>query len=563
MQREIKKVLVWMALMALSPRLGGTAQSAPDVRIRGTNRHYRSGDWGTWSSTRHIRHICLSADRVYFATTGGITCFNPFSQRWEEPFTVSSGLASADAELVAYDENSGFLWCVQSEGISYLGPASQAWTNLFYDEIGFSRDERATSLGFGSDRKVYLPTNTGRLFAAYGTNGQFEAAPEPGPDIEVKWFGEREAKEPPPPYLFLPQGFWYDEQARVISDIHSRKFPLTFWLRDPWHNLWISTWGLGAARVDLLSSRYQPLPFGLWDDAVDYLAYDQNALWLGGEQKHEGPAGLTKWEVGSRDPEYFEPRFITGFSDDRITAMAFDDNHLWFGTKNGLTRYDLNKRIWRTYSEVDHLSDPRITDLYLDSLYIWVASEAGLSRIKQSTVGKKDSLAIEIIDYRNLGRLSISNLAACGDTLWVGSEYGLYFYDMKADSGAFWRGGFFQASQAIEAVACYANEVWFGTGQGIAGFDARTGEWFAPPAQRLESSGRINWMDADEYSVWVACEQGVLRYDRAGKRWIHYTMEDGLPAQEINSLLLAGDYIWFGSSSGLTLFYWNAPYRID
>ena len=163
MLRCATRVLIWMMVLAFAPAPELTVCGQTNERIRGTNRHYRAGDWVTYSATRHIRHICLSQDRVYFATTGGITCFNPFSQRWEEPYTVSSGLASADIELVAYDDNSGFLWCVQSEGISYLGPASQVWTNIFYDESGFSRDEMAASIGFGSDRRVYLRTNQSRL----------------------------------------------------------------------------------------------------------------------------------------------------------------------------------------------------------------------------------------------------------------------------------------------------------------------------------------------------------------------------------------------------------------
>jgi len=70
-------------------------------------------------------------------------------------------------------------------------------------------------------------------------------------------------------------------------------------------------------------------------------------------------------------------------------------------------------------------------------------------------------------------------------------------------------------------------------------------------------------MEADGFSVWAAGERGVHRYDRAGLRWIDYGMEDGLPAQEVRTLRIDGDYIWFGSSYGLTRFYWNAPYRID
>lgn len=539
------------------------APAPAQERIRGTNRHYRPGDWVTWSSSRHVRQICVAPDRIYFATTGGITCFNPFSQRWEEPMTVSSGLASGDIELVGYDEQSGYLWCAHPLGVSHFGPASQVWENYFYDEIGLGRDDRVVSLGFADDRMVWLATRSGRFYASHGSSGDFMPVDPPPSEQRIRWYGAAAAAEPPPPYLFLPNGFYYDQQEQIITDSHNRRFRLTDWVRDPWQNLWIATWGLGAARVDLPSSRYYPLPFGLWDDAVDALGFDQDALWLAGDQESRQPAGMTRWQIGEREPEYFEPRYLTGFSDDRITAMAFDEKNLWFGTRNGLTRYEISRRLWQSYDETDHLSDVRITDLHLDDRYLWIASSAGLSRLHRRTLAQKDSLRIEIIDPRNLGRQAIYRLAAQGDTLWVGTEWGLYWYDAASDTGAFWTEGFFPEQQAIRAVTTWADEVWFGTDEGIAGFNPRTGEWFAPPAQRYDIPGRINRMTADGASVWAATEEGVLRYERESKRWIHYTMEDGLPALAVRSLLLDGDYIWLGSRRGLTLFYWNAPYRID
>lgn len=550
--------LTILGLLVAMPAPGGIGE-----RIRGTNRHYREGDWTTWSSMRHIRQLCVAPDRVYFATTGGIGCYNSISQRWERPQTVSDGLASADIDLVAFDENSGFLWCAQREGLSYLGPASHVWTNLFYDECGFRRGERAVSLGFGSDRFLYGITSAGRAFASWGTSGEMEWDKGPDAETRVVWFGQAARPEAPPPHLFLPPGYFYDDPSRRITDLHNRSYPITCWQRDSWNSLWLGSWGLGAARVDLLSGRYQPLPYGLWDPAVAAMAYDQDALWLGGDQALQGYGAMTRWEVDQRDPEVYEPRLLSGFSDDRITAMAFDDDYLWFGTRNGLTRYDLNRGSWRTLSQAEHLPDPRITHLYMDSTYLWVATESGLARLLKSSFGKWDSLAIDIIDLRHLGSLRIPFLAPQGDTLWVGTELGLYLFNTRTDSGYFFGEGFYPVRQEIEAVACWQDEVWFGTAAGIGGFNVRTGEWFTPPEQRLEPAGAIHWMEADAASVWAATEQGVLRYERSSRRWIRYGMVDGLPAPAVTTLMLNGDYIWFGSSRGLTLFYWNAPYRID
>jgi ligand-binding sensor domain-containing protein len=77
------------------------------------------------------------------------------------------------------------------------------------------------------------------------------------------------------------------------------------------------------------------------------------------------------------------------------------------------------------------------------------------------------------------------------------------------------------------------------------------------------TDAQINRILATRTSVWVATDAGVLKYDRAGERWVTFTVEDGLSSNRVNSILLDGDYIWFGTDGGLTRFYWNTPYRLD
>jgi ligand-binding sensor domain-containing protein len=67
----------------------------------------------------------------------------------------------------------------------------------------------------------------------------------------------------------------------------------------------------------------------------------------------------------------------------------------------------------------------------------------------------------------------------------------------------------------------------------------------------------------DEFSAWVATDNGVLKFDKARNRWVHFTTEDGLLSNYVNCIMLDGDYVWFGTPEGVTRFYWNAPYRID
>ena len=153
-KRENNYALWFIALFVFSIFRSGQAE----IRIRETNRHYQQGDWITYSTTRFIRNISIGERYVYFATTGGITRYNFFSNKWDFPWTISNGLADNNISLVAKDSNTGFLWCTHELGISYLEPASQLWFNFFYDEIGFDYNDYVTSIGFGDDRQIYLVT---------------------------------------------------------------------------------------------------------------------------------------------------------------------------------------------------------------------------------------------------------------------------------------------------------------------------------------------------------------------------------------------------------------------
>ena len=173
------------------------------TRIRGTNTHYQQGDWITYASTRFVRHIALGDRFVYFATTGGITRYNFFSYTWEYPWTVSNGLVDNNIFLVAYDFNTGYLWCVSEQSISYLESASQLWRNHYFDEIGLHSDEYIASIGFGDDGRVYFVTNEDRWYSSINTAGQFYSSSNENDQVRIQWFSEKMAQVEDFPYLHM------------------------------------------------------------------------------------------------------------------------------------------------------------------------------------------------------------------------------------------------------------------------------------------------------------------------------------------------------------------------
>lgn len=537
-------------------------------RIHGTNRNYQQGDWITWSATRFVRDLAIGDQYIYFATTGGITRYNFFSDKWDFPWTISNGLASNDIFIVGLDFATGYLWCVHNDGLAYLEPASQLWNNVYYDELPFWSDETINSIGFG-DFQVYLVTSQNRLFVSTNTQANFYLSDQPAilnsakDESEIiQWHGLLAPRQPKLVNLFMTDGYFFDENKRLISDIRFRRYPITCWAFDKWRKVWLGTWGLGAGRGDLNSIRLDLLSHGLWDETVDAIARDRDRFWLGGVPDHDEPSGVTDWNPGDQSALYYEPNQLTGFDNDRITAIAVDGDIVWFGTQDGLTRFDRNRNNWRTLTVVDNLVGNFIHDIVIDKDNIWAATSQGVSRLNKAPWGS-DSLRIRHVMYPSLGEITVYDLEKQLNLLWMATEYGIFVYDTEADSGGFYKGVEGPSDQEIFAVSCYGNEVWFGTEAGVAALNVDTKNWLTPPAKMNNTDAGINRILAARDAVWVATNSGVLKYDRAGERWVHYTVMDGLPDDQVYSLCLDGDYIWFGTARGLTRFYWNSPWRMD
>ena len=550
--------MIVILLIALST----FGRSAEKVRIYETNRAYRQGDWVTYGVSRFVRHIAVGEPYVYFATTGGITRMNMFSLQWDTPWTVSNGLASNNVYLVAKDRNTGFLWAVTDVGVSRQEPALERWFNVFYDELGLTRNETVISIGFGDNRQVYLVTSDNRWLVSDNTSADFAPIQPLFSDEFIRWYGHREARSGDLPHFFMDGGYLFNNTRRYIDDLQFRHWPITHWLRDEWHTLWLATWGLGVGRGDLNTMRLELYPFGLWDDAVDAIARDGGSFWLGGMQESREPSGVTEWRGGAAAPSFYEPQLITGFTSDQVTAVAADARFVWFGTRHGLTFFDKHRNRWRTLTVADRLTNDEVNQVVVDGPHVWAATASGLCRIeRQSVTG--DSVRVQHIKPAALRTIKVYDAAVQENLIWLATEFGVYVYDQTTDEGGFYKGIDGPFDRTVYAVSVWNDEVWFGARDGIFAFDSATKEWLDPPAKYYRTDAGINRILATRQAVWVATNGGLLKYDREQARWVEFSVADGLADDRVYSLLLDGDYLYIGGASGLTRFYWNAPYRID
>jgi ligand-binding sensor domain-containing protein len=538
------------------------------------NDKYRPGDWVSYGVSRYISSVAVGTEYTYFGSSEGILRYDLFRDRWEAPLTTSDGLADNQVFVVAYDIATGFLWCSTRQGVSRLHPASRRWSNFSKSEIGISPNDEIVSIGI-DQHSLWFETRFRQLFTIDKFGSVFVPANYSSLDDSTKtilWFGWRAPRPKLLPHFFMPAGYLFDPEG-AVQDFRLRRAPVTGVMNDNWGNLWLGTWGLGAWRANIRLERAELLPFGLAQRRVDALVFDERGLWVGGRNENLDPLdadirGITYWRnpppgsSGMGDWEYYEARFNSDMSSDEVNRFTIVDGKIYCATEYGINIYDPKKNRWRHIVSTDGLADERVNDVLVYNGYLWAATDLGLNRITLNTIGS-DSLEIVEIAPDELRHVPIYDLERTENLLWLGTARGPFIYDLAKASGGFLADNEGPRDDRTVAIAYADSVIWFGTDYGVEAFDLKNKMWLSAPARQLFPKANINRVLAHSEAIWVGTNVGVFKYNRRLKEWRQFTTVDGLLDNRVNDMAVKGNLIWFGTPSGLTVFRWKDPHRVD
>lgn len=246
-----------------------------------------------------------------------------------------------------------------------------------------------------------------------------------------------------------------------------------------------------------------------------------------------------------------------GLPDTTVTAICQDqDGYLWFGTEGGLARFD-------GYEFHKYLHDPKdprsLADSYIRTLLadpsgtIWVGTGEGLQALNPRTGAFSKTLSNEVIT------------ALMRDTagqLWIGTERGVFRQGaagaaarhaleghaivrtvVELEPGRIWvvAAGDDGGSSVTELagkprlIATVAAEAPEEVGPDRASTDADGFAWTASLKDALARTGTAHRDRQGDVWFGTTLRQGarevpgVVRRDRAGKRWTAYDLSFGLP----------------------------------
>jgi len=556
------RAIILFTFFLLSFALPTMTRAQFDTLQQGTNRKYEEGDWISYSVARYVSSIAIGREYVYFGTAhSGILRYHQYRQEWDFPFTSSNGLTDNTVWVVAFDEDNDFTWCATQFAISFYNPTARVWDNSSNEEIGLSKTDKVESIGIDRD-KIYFLTAKGQVFECSKWGGIFFPSNERVFD-KVEWFGKKVGLPRDYPHYFMDGDYVFNLDGSV-EDNHFRKAEIVAAVDDKWDNRWIATWGHGPGKADQNSLRLELFEVGLANQTVDAIAIYEDVMWLGGAGSDEGEGGVTSWDMRDGHWTRYEQRWLTDLRSDKVFNIFGDDDFVWFATDYGLASYKRQRKQWHeTFDSYDGLSDNLVYDVVSDDSCIWVATDLGINQIYRHTLGRNDTLQIERVNPHNTALVRVLDLELMGNLLWAATEEGVYVYDTNKREGGYLDEIDGPFAMSITSISYHGNEICFGSARGVDIFNTDTREWAGLPKGRAFPNTHINKVVSTAAAIWAATDKGVMKYDRQYNDWRTFTKEDGLLDDRVNAILPDGDYIWFGSKSGLTRFFWNDPSRID
>lgn len=468
------------------------------------------GDWVSYSQFRYVTSIAQDFDHIYFGTTGGITRYDRFSRRWDDPFTSSDGLPDNWIRDVAYDPDRNEIWADTYAGAAVYQEAFGEWT--WEPRFPSNLSESDTS-------GLRLPD----LFTEFGPTTA-------GSD-------------------------W-------VMDSHLDRYPITNYLQGDYDDeLWVGTWGLNAGLASLRHLQLKMFRTGLYDRDVKAVMVDGDDIWFGGTGYLSPSTGISRYNRKAETWDYYSAKYVPFLSSNQVNVMESDSVYVWFGTEGGLNRMRKKDSAWRSYNSFRGLPENDVTALESDGRYLWIGTSRGLAVYDLGT----DTL--RSVSNPLLEDLYVFCVLSDSYYVWVGTEYGVCTLDKEKSTWYRFAtpDGLLQgrvrsiARWSDQKVPSGKEEIWFGTDTGILGYSPLSDK-------RRVYDNRMNFPElnvvklvCDKRHIWAATQDGVWKLNRATDIWVKYTTDDGLLDNEVQDLVLDGDYIWFGTPQGATRFFWNNP----
>jgi len=131
--------------------------------------------------------------------------------------------------------------------------------------------------------------------------------------------------------------------------------------------------------------------------------------------------------------------------------------------------------------------------------------------------------------------------------MWIGGGE-VFIYQTQS------RWSVFPAGANVNKIAVDAQTVWVATDDGVIRFDSRSRRSTRITMDDGLPSQVVSAVAFDDQFVWFATNKGVARYRKLDRTIKVYTEKDGLPSKVVNDALTVGRQVWFATREGIAYY---------
>ncbi|MBN2003195.1 MAG: protein kinase [Anaerolineae bacterium] len=482
--------------------------------------------WSNYVNYNTLRAIALQDDTVWAGGTMGLLRWNVVDSSYEI-ITVEEGLPSNQVSDVLLD-GAGRLWVATSKGIALL--SNGKW--VVYDDQDGLDSSIVTRLFEDDTGGIWATTVYGDRGLSY-YDGQRWGEP-PVPSLPEDLFEPLSITGNSEWGLFLGLQYdgvvHYDGDAWKLPDEDSPLAKSVYDMELVGNDLYVG-FDRGAARVPLLDPGAVEVFPQLAETPV-YKIYSakDGTLWFGGQGAYHYDPKAGTWDSFSENDHPGLAQYVTDITE--------SDDALWFATAgNGLLKFDGSA--WSSWEVPAVLGGDAVISIIQDKEgALWFSHpgfgltryqpELGVHRTFSADDGISDISGVPGVDSKG--------------QVWVGSYGMLHFYN-----GTRWQ---VLAPAALEyetifGVAFDSKDVMWVVGLGmLARYDPANDTWTEFTEDDNPTLGDVNDVFvAPDDTVWVACGEGLLRYDGSVWQTVSVDGNDEIAVDAIEGALDGS--LWF------------------
>ncbi len=478
---------------------------------------YPADAWEVWRDPVRISRFVVTNDNVFVTAENGIWVWNRYKEHWEPPFTIVPGFSEA------YDLKN-------IRNLQWNPDQSLVVTT---EKDMFTRDG---SWHYWTKRPLFdaLPPDSTKTRNIDCTHPDQQLH---GDDLS-SWISPQDWNA------------YHDGRLIYTDDITLRT---TNTMIDDKNMLWSIVNGAGIIRGNGYTKKWQFERLGPSERTLRCMAKDSTGWVVGGT--HTGvsffdePNRTWSWSI------QYGKRFQLGSR--AIRDIAKNGDKYYLATDIGVIVGAASDTYWKL---CDGFRSIHIYSVCNIGSNVAVGTDRGVELL--SSDGGITPL------YNELKHPLVANqIAADGDTLFCSTTLGILKINTKTGTYTFLDGPPGIASDDWATIEFTPSEIWVGGRDGVAALDRRSLKWYSWSSGTYFNSGWSLTIAPTDTTVWVGGTEGLFRIDRdslgrldndpASKlspRVHRYTLSDGLPALQINQVLLDGSRLVMVTEAGFCIF---------